>query len=99
TMARWRTEETVPALIKKLDDSRHGVRWKAAEILGKIGDARAAGPLAEHLKQDSIATDEALRKLGPAAEPALIALLQNPDADLRRQACDFCATWAGRKPC
>jgi HEAT repeats len=89
SMARWRTENTVPALIKKLDHPSYGVRWKAEEILGKIGDARAAGPLADHLKEDGIAVEPALRELGPAAEPALIALLRNPDADLRRQACDI----------
>jgi hypothetical protein len=96
SMARWRTEDTVPALIKKLDHPSFGVRWKTEEILGKIGDPRAAEPLAKHLKEDGIAAAPALRALGPAAEPALISLLAHPDADMRRQACDILKDQGGK---
>ncbi len=95
-MANWQTKATVPALIKKLDDERHGVRWAVAEILGKLGDARAAEPLARHLKNDGIAAEPALKKLGSAAEPALIELLRDPDPDLRRQACDLLGEIGGK---
>lgn len=96
SMARWRTDDTVPALIKKLDHPSHGVRWKAEEILGKLGDARAAGPLTEHLEKDGIAVEPALRALGPAAEPALIALLRNPEPKLRSAACDLLKECGGK---
>ena len=79
----------MPALIQKLDHHSPGVRWKAEEILGKIGDARAARPLTDHLKDDRIAAEPALRQLGKAAEPALIELLRNPDHQLRGLACDL----------
>jgi hypothetical protein len=95
-MANWPSKETVPSLIKKLDDERHGVRWAAAEILGKLGDARAAEPLARHLKNDGIAAEPALKKLGSAAEPALIELLSDPDPELRRQACDLLGAIGGK---
>jgi predicted Zn finger-like uncharacterized protein len=97
SMARWRTDEIVPALIKKLDHPSHGVRWKAEEILGKLGDARAAEPLAKHLKEDGIAAAPALRALGPAAEPALISLLTHPDPDMRRHACDILKDLGGKE--
>ena len=95
-MAKWRNDDTVPALIKKLEHPAHGVRWKAAEILGKLGDARAAVPLTEHLKEDGIAVEPALRGLGAAAEPALIGLLSNSDPELRRGACDLLREIGGK---
>ena len=95
-MARWRNDDTVPALIKKLDHPNHGVRWKAEEILGKLGDARAAEPLTQHLKEDGIAVEPALRQLGASAEPALIGLLSNSDPELRRHACDLLRDVGGK---
>ncbi len=95
-MARWLTPETVPALIGKLSDSRHGVRWEVIKILGELGDARAAGPIAERLKEDDIHADPALRRLGPAAEPALIEVLKNPDPILRMKACRILRVVGGK---
>ena len=86
-MAKWATPETVPALIPKVRDSRFGVRWEVIKLLGELGDARAAGAIAERLKQDDIAAEPALRKLAAAAEPALIEVLKGPDPDLRLRAC------------
>ncbi|WP_337174529.1 HEAT repeat domain-containing protein [Paludisphaera sp.] len=86
-MLAWRTDETAPALIKVLDRPDFGVRWEAEELLGKLGDPRAAAPLAARLKEDGIRVEPALRALGPAAEPALIGLLRDPDPHVRTQAC------------
>ncbi len=95
-MAKWLTPETVPALFGKLSDSRHGVRWEVIKILGELGDARAAGPIAERLKEDDIAADPALRRLGPAAEPALIEILKSPDPILRMKACRILRVVGGK---
>jgi hypothetical protein len=86
-MVRWRTDETASALIKVLDRPEFGVRWEAEELLGKLGDPRAAGPLAARLKEDGLKVEPALRALGPAAEPALIALLRDPDPQVRAKSC------------
>ncbi len=95
-MANWLTPDTVPALIGKLSDSRHGVRWEVIKILGELGDARAAEPIAERLKEDDIAADPALRRLGSAAEPALIELLKSPEAILRMKACRILRAVGGK---
>ncbi len=95
-MAKWLTPDTVPALIGKLSDSRHGVRWEVIKILGELGDARAAGPIAGRLKEDDIAADPALRRLGPAAEPALIEVLKSPDPILRMKSCRILRVVGGK---
>ena len=57
----------VPALIAALRDDSHSVRKCSAEALGRIGDLRAAQPLASALKQydqlDSTSKDDDLRNL------------------------------------
>jgi HEAT repeat protein len=72
------------------------VRWEVIKILGELGDARAAGPIAERLKEDDIVADPALRRLGPAAEPALIELLKSPEAILRMKACRILRVVGGK---
>ncbi|OJW20864.1 MAG: hypothetical protein BGO49_29070 [Planctomycetales bacterium 71-10] len=95
-MVLWRTDDTVPALIKVLDRPEHNLRWAAAEQLGKLGDARAGEPLAARIKEDGIAVEPALRALGPAAEPALIGLLRNPEWTIRARACEILAQVGGK---
>lgn len=95
-MVQWRTDDTVPALIKVLDHSSFGARWEAEEILGELGDPRAAKPLVARLKEDGIKVEPALRALGPAAEPALIELLRDSDPTLRSRACDLLRDVGGK---
>jgi hypothetical protein len=96
-MVQWRTDDTVPALIKLLDHSQHDVRWKTAELLGGLGDARAAEPLAARLKKEGIAVEPALRTLGPAAESALIGLLRHPEWQIRVQVCRILEDVGGKE--
>jgi HEAT repeat protein len=63
---------------------------------GELGDARAAGPIAERLKEDDIAAEPALRRLGPAAEPALVELLKSPEAIIRIKACRLLRVVGGK---
>ncbi len=86
-MVQWRTDDTVPAIVKILDRSDFGARWAAEDLLGQLGDPRAAGPLAARLGEDSIKAGPALKALGPAAEPALIELLRDRDPRVRTEAC------------
>ncbi len=96
-MVQWRTDETALALIKVLDRPDFGVRWEAEELLGKLGDPRAAEPLAARLKEDGIKVEPALRALGPAAEPALVALLRNPDSQVRAKSCRLLKDVGGKE--
>ena len=50
---------------------------------------KAAEAIIERLKEDGHVVEDALKSMGSIAEPPLIALLRNPDADLRRKACEI----------
>jgi hypothetical protein len=92
-------KEQVPLLIKSLSDSDAGVRNAVAKGLGRIKDPRAIEPLATLLatgqsdqpyfrsNRDS-AVAEALVHIGPAAEPAVLALLKEKNVETRIQACN-----------
>jgi HEAT repeat protein len=75
-------EFAVPALLKTLRDGNHLVRSSAAESLGKLGDAQAATPLIEILKDTEEDRDvraraaEALGRLEAreAVQPLIAAL-------------------------
>ena len=83
----------VEGLIRALKDSDWGVRWRAAEALGKIGDRRAVEPLIEAL--EDIYEDvrrEAAKALGEigdgrAVEP-LIRALKDSDWFVQRKAAE-----------
>ncbi|QDV66448.1 hypothetical protein Poly24_01340 [Rosistilla carotiformis] len=47
-----KSDEVMLALIAKLDDRRHQVRWEAAKALSEIGDSSASSPLV-HAMDDS----------------------------------------------
>ncbi len=69
-------EAALPALIQTLKAPKPHVRWHAVCGLGDIGDARAAGNLAEALLDDDFsvrwAAAEALTKLGAPAVPEIL---------------------------
>src|SRR5262249_43156922 len=69
-------------------DSRVFLRWEIIKALGKYDDPKAAEALVQRLKDDGHQAEEALKSMGPVAEPPLIGLLRNPDADLRKKACE-----------
>jgi hypothetical protein len=89
TLEVWRSPEAVPKLIERANDDRFFVRKQAIKTLGKYKDARAAEPIAAHLKEDGFEAEEALKAIGPAAEPALIERLKDSENDVRRRACNI----------
>ena len=64
------------------------MRWEIIKALGKYDEPKAAEALIRRLKEDGHQAEEALKSMGTIAEPPLIALLRNPDADLRKKACE-----------
>lgn len=94
-MVRWQTDETVPALIKQLESGEFFVRDEAAKILADLGDVRAVEPMIRILNVNPFVVD-ALRKMGAAAEPALINALTYPDPAIRRGVCDVLEQTGGK---
>jgi HEAT repeat protein len=84
-----------PALIALLKDADETVRCRAAEALGRIGDAAAVPALVAELADPGPAVREAAaRALGAyggaarAAVPSLVPLLQDPEESVRQAAGD-----------
>jgi HEAT repeat protein len=73
--------------IAALKDEDWALREDAATLLGEFRDPRAVGPLLEALHDEDRAVRDAatgaLRKIGPAAVPALIAALQDPNGNVQ----------------
>jgi hypothetical protein len=70
---------------RELPDQRH--RNEAIKALGARRDPRAIGPMLAYLETSGFQVADALRRMGPAAEPALLERLGDPDPDVRREAC------------
>src|SRR5262249_26793024 len=93
----WQSPEAMARLIDLVNDSRVFLRWDIIKSLGKYDDAKAAEALIQRLKDDGHLAEEALKSIGPVAEPPLIALLRNPDADLRKKACEILKFVGGKE--
>jgi hypothetical protein len=88
----WATADTVPALVRMVEDPSTGgrqdnMRRKAMAVLGKLKDVRGAEPVAARLTGgDRRAAADALIAMGPVAKPAVEKYLTNPDQGVRREA-------------
>jgi len=85
----WGTPESVPALIKGLDDEHFPVVWGALEALEKLKDERSIEPIVALIKskkqrQRAVQT---LAAMGPMVEAAALELLSETDDDIRYDAC------------
>ena len=79
------------ALTGRLDDEGAGVRQRAAEVLGRMGERRAVVPLLSRLgdttREVRIAALDALALLGDErAVPAMVRMLRDPADDVRAAA-------------
>ena len=86
-LGTWGTRESVPPLIKRLDDESFAVLWAVFEVLGKKKDVRAAEPLAKWLEKDRGFATNALRSMGPIAAPAVAQQLKASDWGMRIDVC------------
>lgn len=93
----WATKETVPVLLKAMNDKDN--RNAAMKALGRLKDERAIEPIAERLGEffDRMAASEALKNFGPAAEDAVLMRLNHPDDQVCMAACDILKTIGTKK--
>lgn len=80
----------VPELIEALGDNESTVRRLAAQLLTRLPDERAVGPLTDSLYDTHFdvcrASAEALASIGAPALPVLLEALHHPEAWIRQQA-------------
>jgi hypothetical protein len=96
-VANYGTKANVPLLLKALNEPDGATRMTIAKALGRLKDPRAAEPLAELLasghtdqsfyrpRENQIT--EALARLGPSAETAVLSVLGQKSVETRLQAC------------
>lgn len=88
-LGTWAGPETIPVLIRCLDESALLVKLSAIDALGKLKDERAAEPLARLMAEPGprVQAVKALQLLGAKAETAVAALLTHPEPEVRQEAC------------
>jgi predicted Zn finger-like uncharacterized protein len=87
----WGGKDSVPLLLASLKDSNVFLQEAVVEALGKTRDPRAAEPVAERLTNFPLreAAVEALKRIGPPAEKAVLKYLTHQDIFLRRDVCSI----------
>lgn len=107
-LASHGSREHVPLLIKALNDPDAGVRVAVAKGLVRLKDPRAIEPLVNLLASGQgdqpyfrpnreSAAAEALVRMGPAAESAVLGLLKEKNIETRCQACNILKQIGTRK--
>jgi hypothetical protein len=93
-LAVWATPDSVPTLIKVLDDKAAHVRAEAMTGLAALKDERGAAAVARRLTDfaDRANARKALEAMGSVAEKPVADLLTHPDYLVRREACDILKT-------
>jgi hypothetical protein len=75
----WHVPESEPVLTAKLQDGDPGTRWRALEALGACRDPATIPDIVRQVSKDAGPALGCLAAIGPASEPALLALLQAAD--------------------
>jgi len=94
-LEHWQTPEAVAGIASQTRNSQFNVRWAALEALGRIKDPSTIEAIVARLKEDGFKAKPALKQFGATAEPALIAALSNPEADVRKAACELLRDFGG----
>ena len=80
-LGAWGSENEVPALIQATMHKDLSTRREALKVIGRFRDARTLEPVIHCFRENATrreATD-ALREMGPRAEPGVLAILSEPD--------------------
>ncbi len=87
----WAVAGSVTPLVRFLQDAGLGdanAKRYAMRALARLRDPSAAKAITQQLfTRDAPAAIQALKEMGPAAEPAVIALLDHQDPAIRREMC------------
>jgi hypothetical protein len=88
-LAVWATSDNVPTLIALVNDQMPSCRAEAMKALGELKDKGGAQAVATRLTDaaDRGRARQALEAMGPVAEKPVLALLANPDGQIRLEAC------------
>ena len=90
-LTKWRTKESVPALIAGLEDESFVVRHHCIATLGTLADPRGAEAIVNVYFENKIKAHHALKAMGSAAEPAVQKMLFDPRWGVRADACKILA--------
>lgn len=85
-LAIWGGPENTPALVEALRDPAFNVRWAVLDAFAQLKDPAGAEGVAEWLPKDRGKASEALKAMGPGAEPAVIPYLEYLDVFTRMEA-------------
>jgi HEAT repeat protein len=87
-LAAWATKDSVPALLKALDNQSGTVKQAAMDGLVRLKDERAAAPLAQKLTNffERGNASKALQALGPVAEKEVVKYFFDKDGGVREEA-------------
>lgn len=98
-MGVWGTKDSVPALLKMLDQLDSSIRRNTMEALGKIPDKRGAEAVAKLLPNEADRRDasSSLKAMGQVAEAEVIPLLKHKDKKVRAEACQVLAEIGGKR--
>ena len=90
-LAQHATPSQVPWLLSAIKGNDASPRMDAAQALGRLKEKRAIDPLVEWVARGTgdAAPVEALKLIGPAAEPAVLGLLRERNLETRRRACEI----------
>jgi hypothetical protein len=94
----WVTPEAEPAVIRATKSQTFFVRDAAIQLLGSFKTATAVEAAVEAISINRGLAAAALKAIGPKAEKAAIALLDDRNLDIRDSACDILTT-VGSKRC
>jgi LSD1 subclass zinc finger protein len=87
--AVWAPKESVPALLKLLNDDNPAVRWAVLDAFGKLKDERTVDGVAECVPRDRGMATLALKAMGSMAEKPVAKLLKHQDWGIRLEACNI----------
>ena len=93
-LEKWSTPANAAALIKALDDKNPMVRVSAVKALTKFKPQEAIEPISTKLGDLFTRGPgaEFLKAVGPSAEPAVLKLLEDKDAGVRKEAASILKT-------
>jgi HEAT repeat protein len=95
SLKKWATKDSVPGLVKLVDDPDRGTAFRAMELVGKLDDERAAPPLVKALAAFDRAgpARSALEALGKKAEKEVLKNLHSPNGQVRNHVRDLLRAW------